>query len=403
MELLESRIKWYPGCFETFHLFRYVDEQVIRYNHRKDENGRKLSEIKAGYLMIEQVAIQNFRCFSSLQVSGLKRINVIVGGSASGKTAFLEALFLNAGAAAPNIAFQLRALRQLGNQIQIVPEVSAYEGLWRDLFHWFEQDRTISIDAIGNENDSRSLRILYSGTGTQTLPYGKQPVGGGFVPQIVFEWRRGEQEPVVVKPRFAAAGMQFEGGSIEHFPIIFFAPHAADTPEENAKRFSELSKSGKVGPVIDALRAEFPFIDSLSIEYLSNIPTVFASLANRTEKMPVGLISDGVNKLLSILLGISTYPKGTVLIDEFENGFYYERYESIWRTIYAFARFNEAQVFATTHSREFLRALIPTLQANARDFCLLRAEQSASRVDSMIARFEGEHLLSALSKDGEIR
>jgi len=353
--------------------------------------------------MIDQIAIQNFRCFSSLQVSGLKRINVIVGGNSSGKTAFLESLFLVSGAAAPQVAFQLRALRQLGSQVQITADASAYQALWGDLFHWFDQEKTILIEAIGNQGDSRSLRVLYSTTGTQILPFGQQPVGGGFLPQIIFEWKRGDGPPILVKPIMTGSGLQFEGASIDHFPVIMFAPHAADTPEEISKRFSELSKSARLNPVLEALRTEYPFIESLSIEYNSNIPTVFATLRGNERKLPIALVSDGINKLLNILLGISTFAKGSVLIDEFENGFYYERFESIWRTVYAFARFNDVQVFATTHSQEFLRAMIPVLQGNARDFCLLRAIRNDSGTASLITRFEGDQLLSALSKNGEIR
>ncbi len=29
---------------EPFHLFRYLDEQVYRYNNRKDENGEKMTD-----------------------------------------------------------------------------------------------------------------------------------------------------------------------------------------------------------------------------------------------------------------------------------------------------------------------------------------------------------------------
>ena len=155
---------------------------------------------------------------------------------------------------------------------------------------------------------------------------------------------------------------------------------------------------------IDAIRAEFRFVESLSIEYQNNPPSVFASVIGRAaEKLPVGLVSDGVNKLLSILLGIATFTGGTALVDEFENGIYYDRLESFWRTVYAFARFNDVQLFATTHSQESLQALRSVLQNNARDFCLLRAEKSDASGTSTIRRFEGEQLVSALTKNGEIR
>ncbi|MGH9511540.1 MAG: IS1595 family transposase [Terriglobales bacterium] len=41
---------------EPFHLFRYVDEQVFRYNNRKDSEGRKLSDSARFELALSQVA-----------------------------------------------------------------------------------------------------------------------------------------------------------------------------------------------------------------------------------------------------------------------------------------------------------------------------------------------------------
>jgi len=41
---------------EPFHLFRYVDEQVFRYNHRKDENGNKLSDADRFKVALSQIA-----------------------------------------------------------------------------------------------------------------------------------------------------------------------------------------------------------------------------------------------------------------------------------------------------------------------------------------------------------
>ncbi len=41
---------------EPFHLARYVDEQVFRYNHRKDEFGNKVSDADRFYLALSQIA-----------------------------------------------------------------------------------------------------------------------------------------------------------------------------------------------------------------------------------------------------------------------------------------------------------------------------------------------------------
>ena len=44
--------------------------------------------------MYSRISIKNFRVIGSLEVDGLRRINLIVGRNNSGKTSFLESLFL---------------------------------------------------------------------------------------------------------------------------------------------------------------------------------------------------------------------------------------------------------------------------------------------------------------------
>ena len=60
--------------------------------------------------MIKSFEVQNFRGFVDLKLDNLPTMNVIVGRSASGKTALLEALRLALGAT-PQVAWKLNALR----------------------------------------------------------------------------------------------------------------------------------------------------------------------------------------------------------------------------------------------------------------------------------------------------
>jgi hypothetical protein len=41
---------------EPFHLFRYLDEQMFRFNNRKDANGKQLSDSDRFQLALSQVA-----------------------------------------------------------------------------------------------------------------------------------------------------------------------------------------------------------------------------------------------------------------------------------------------------------------------------------------------------------
>ncbi len=41
---------------EPFHLFRYVDEQALRFNNRKDADGKQLPDYKRFELALSQIA-----------------------------------------------------------------------------------------------------------------------------------------------------------------------------------------------------------------------------------------------------------------------------------------------------------------------------------------------------------
>ena len=69
--------------------------------------------------MYSRISIKNFRGIGSLEVDGLRRINLIVGRNNSGKTSFLESLFLLGRAPDPHLPTRLGQMRgqRLGRHI----------------------------------------------------------------------------------------------------------------------------------------------------------------------------------------------------------------------------------------------------------------------------------------------
>ncbi len=82
--------------------------------------------------MIDSLEIKNFRGIERLQLKDLRKINLIVGPNATGKTAFLESLFLASGMS-PELVLRTKGWRGLAG-FGIAPQRSVYEELWRDLF-----------------------------------------------------------------------------------------------------------------------------------------------------------------------------------------------------------------------------------------------------------------------------
>jgi AAA15 family ATPase/GTPase len=119
------------------------------------------------------------------------------------------------------------------------------------------------------------------------------------------------------------------------------------------------------------------------------------------EKLPVSYLSAGIGRFITILSAVLLRRKGIVLIDEIENGLSYKSFTALWKYLLAFATENDTQVFASTHSSECVKALLPAMEGHENDFTLLRAERING--SSAIEAVEGKFLEAAIDQDVEVR
>lgn len=308
--------------------------------------------------MINKIEICNFKRFESLSLNKLARINVVVGPNSAGKTALMEAIYLVCGAN-PELAFRIRAFRGF-NMLTVTTDKVGNESVWKDIFNNFDQSKTIEISLEGTASFCRDLKIEFKRDKTMMLDlpstdFSKDNVSP-MVPMI-FEWKlkSGKVYSAETSVRNNGISTVFSD-SLEALPAAFYSSSQHSGQEENASFFSALSVKNMEAGIVDALKAEFPLIKGLSVEIWGGIPCLFASVENIKEKIPLSLVSSGINKLIAILLGIATQKGGVILIDELENGFYFDRLPSIWKLIFEFAVLYDVQIFASTHSWECLEA-----------------------------------------------
>jgi AAA15 family ATPase/GTPase len=104
---------------------------------------------------------------------------------------------------------------------------------------------------------------------------------------------------------------------------------------------------------------------------------------------------------MALQLAIAARNDGVLIVDEIENGFYHERLPSIWKGLYESCDKHQVQLFATTHSMECLRALLPTLKGHEGDFRLIRMKREGNQ--SVAKIINGDSLEAALEGDVELR
>jgi AAA domain-containing protein/putative AbiEii toxin of type IV toxin-antitoxin system len=353
------------------------------------------------YLMLQAFTIQNFRCFRSQSMRDLRQINLVVGPNGTGKTALLEALYLVVGGGT-QIALNIRQFRGLAGEFNISSDGSAFRAFWSDLFYHFDEDKTISISCVDSKLGARELSITYKAGDQMVLPIsgenGEKATRPFVSTPLNFVYKLAGKETQTVPIQLTENGLRL-GAIRDAIPGVYMNPgHGYGVSAVG--RFSELSKVNRDREVVSMLRKEYPQVESISVEVQAGTPVLYAFLPSIPEgKLPMELVSAGINKYLNILLAIASSPRGVVFVDEIENGFYYEQLPSICAGLLDFCEQFEVQLFASTHSIEFVKAW--TLLEKDSKFCLLRSSKQNGSCE--LKRFSGTDLHSAVEQGVEFR
>jgi predicted ATPase len=359
-------------------------------------HGTATPEVSSGYMMIKSLKINNFRSFKKVEISNLKRINVLVGANGSGKTALLESLFLAAGAS-PELAHRLRLFRGMGTAIEIT---EGMEAVWKNLFHNFDQRKSISIDITATDMMSRSLEITVSGATEEfrlALQSGRSTVSS----PVEFAWTDANGHVFKSRPTIVDGDKLTFPQAKPSSKVAFIPANFRLNPEESAKRLSALTRRNTASDVVDVLSRVYPEVRDVSVENSDGNWEVFVDLENLDERIPLALHSSGASRLVAMMLAITVCQDGFVLIDEIENGFYYKTLGEVWRVLTTLANEFKCQVFASTHSDECLKALGPLVEGDPVSYSLLTVEKKG--IESRVTVTSGDVMGSAIGSGFELR
>jgi hypothetical protein len=351
--------------------------------------------------MIRSAEIRNFRGFKQLELSNLARINLVVGDNGSGKTALLEALFLASGST-PELVLCLRGWRGAEAPRGTGTLQELYDGLFLDLFRDFHKDSIPTISLKGDAEDSRALRFYYDRDEPSILPLKEsvQTQSLAYVP-ITFEWQDAAGQKTTVTPHIEGTGLSLPPPPPLRHESGFLAARVPIPTSQNARWFSEFSKRGREKKFIATIRAQFESVESMSVEVDMGNPVIFVKLPWLDRKMPIYLASDGLNKLVTLLLHIAHCRGAAVFVDEVENGFHFSRHERLWEQLLSFAEEYETQLFLSTHSWEYLKALSPLIERLPHDFAMIQVFQDGGVGSAMVV--SGPDTAAAIESGFEVR
>jgi len=349
------------------------------------------------FLMIQRFQAHKFRCFDTLQLDGLRRFNFIVGESGSGKSALLESLFLLSGAS-PELHFRIRRWRGFGEgNVELLQTSESFSGLFRYLFHNGDTTSIARLSLVDSEWGKRSLDIYFQDKQTLDISLSKPELTAQYIP-ITFKW---DTNAGITNITLEIKDGAIRGsGSVPTHPLHFISSRNLSS-RYDALLFSTLSRALRSEELINAVRQIFPSVGDLSLEIVGGETLINAQFTGIKEKIPANELSGGLNKFISIALAIAANPRGIVLVDEIENGFFYRNYFDVIAGLIKLCGLYNVQLFASTHSAEFLEAAGRALEGRPDDFLLLRTKYEQNKCT--ITKIEGAWSLAAIEQSAEVR
>ena len=275
------------------------------------------ADLATRYRMINSIKIKNFRCFRQLNVDPCAPINLIVGDNGTGKTTFLEAIFL-ALCANPQKALALRQFRGLDGQFSgDITQVA--EAMYGDLFHDLPSGQPVEISLGGDGPEVRSLKVQ-RGRGDLALPIDASKASEAQALSVLVRFDDSNGNHHEAHTKMTHQGIEFESTG-ETLPLWFyFAAQHPVSSMETAGHFSALRRARKAAAFVKVFTDTFDWIEDISVETYGGAPALHASVRGASRLLPLTQVAGSINRFAAILLAVAQRQKGIVLVDEVENG-----------------------------------------------------------------------------------
>lgn len=370
--------------------------------------------------MIKNLTISNFKNLNHLELKDLNRITLISGENNVGKTSILEALVLlfdpkNSIYLMPYIANRADKL-PLGN----VNLEQAMSGL----FNHFDMTQIIEIK-------TDVYKFLINPTTYLTLTF---PTGHSLflIEGFLLEYKKEEADGK--EKTLYRGGIGKDAGNIGYSCLIKpeSQPEEPDLPTLFINHDGELlnkqdwiktpaSPPSALSPIvrefnrvrqdnnlrkdlIEALQIIDKNIENVEIgvDPITSESRVEFLRKNSARTLPLNTLGQGVKRYFSIIIGIIGAQGGLLLIDEIENGIYFEIIKDLWEYIFELATRYDCQIIATTHSWEFASYVREIKNEHKQEFSFINfSKLKDGRLASATYDYDGFEY--AIENNSEIR
>lgn len=268
---------------------------------------------------LTDIEIKQFKCFTDFKASGFKRVNLIGGKNNIGKTALMEAIYINV----------------YSENINKLNTVICNIKFMRDSLNILDEYR---------QHKKRTELELFDSTPCY--------VSGSNIHKIDF--KRIEADAVKTYCyKINGIEKKINGNDFNLIPTytsIIFIDNFGLSDFELIDVYKVVQRFDKEEELNRHIRE---FDDSIeNFKVIGDKPQCKTNGIYRD----ITEFGDGLKHYISIICALYTCKKSYLFIDEIDNGIYYEHFDRLWEIILTLSKETNCQVFATTHSKEMLES-----------------------------------------------
>lgn len=348
--------------------------------------------------MIRTLTVENFRALRKFHMSGLGRVNLLVGTNNSGKTSVLEAIHLLSTPSEWPIESTQRARgeRTTDGHIDVA-----------QLFHGRRIKALVPIRISANEGDDSNdliatVRTHQPAAGDTRLMFSYPP---GFKPahDLHLHWTQPDGDVVASVLLIDASGGYPTTDQVLQIPEgnrSLFVTTDGIVADELLRWLGEVALTPEEDTVLRALQSIEPELERIAGIATSSVDRRggIAVMING-QRAPLGSMGDGISRLLAVALALVRAKGGVLLVDEIDTGLHYSVLEKMWRLVFETAQRLDVQVFATTHSRDCVEALAAIAEKDRHEISIQRIERD--KVDAIA--FDEAEIKVAAERGLEVR
>jgi len=328
--------------------------------------------------MIDSIKIIGYRCFKHFEMSGLGRINLLVGTNSSGKTSALEALYLLATNSDPQTLWKIFTGRGELRMPEPAPgrQMQPESELGNIFFgHKIKLGDSIQFSALNGQKRFTRLEIVNANSDENPQLFnmvnneGPSEVSGRLAVSIENENNVKKSIPLTPRGGLRQDVVQiFNNIQIAQYrlgeptqPInVQYISNSSLTPQELSSAWGSIVLTPDEDRVVSALKSLDPNIERIAANspyFLAQRGGFVVKVKNIDHPIPIGSLGDGVWRMLALAISLIKSRNGILLIDEIDTGLHYSVMASMWKMIADSSKDYNIQIFATTHSSDCFKAL----------------------------------------------